>query len=107
MGCILALVDRASLPEYFRKWIAEVWTLDEAVRSWRQANNIRAHSGDNPPECVLRCDQSVKLAQQLAPERVRLSGQPAAFGVGKTKVLHTQARFEYAVLLLQYSMTST
>jgi len=32
---------------------------------------------------------------------VRLSGQPAAFGVGKTKVLPTQARFEYAVLLLQ------
>jgi hypothetical protein len=40
-----------------------------------------------PTQQGIRCDQSVELAQQLASERVRLSGQPAAFGIGKTKVL--------------------
>ena len=40
-----------------------------------------------PTQQSVRGDQSVKLAQELAPQRVRLSCLPAAFGVGKTKVL--------------------
>jgi hypothetical protein len=72
--------------------------------TWTRSVTIRPLARNQmpiPTQQGVRRDQSVKLAQQFAPERVRLSGQPAAFGIGKTKVLPTQACFEYAVLLLQ------
>jgi hypothetical protein len=50
---------------------------------------------------ITRGRQGVKRPQHLAPERLRFSSQPAAFGVCKTKALPTQASLEYAVLLLQ------
>ena len=71
------------------------WTRSAAIRP------LARNQLSIPTQQGVGCDQRVKLAQQLAPERVRLSGQPATVGVGKTKVLPTQARFEYAVLLLQ------
>jgi hypothetical protein len=71
------------------------WTRSVAIRP------LARNQMPIPTQQGVRSDQSVKPAQQFAPERVRLSGQPAAFGIGKAKVPPTQARFEYAVLLLQ------
>jgi hypothetical protein len=51
-----------------------------------------------PSQQGVRCDQRFQFIQYFAAKRIRISGEPSAFGVGEADATSAQAFFEYAIL---------